>query len=189
MGVCCLWAPVKLQKGAAGSHVAPFHLGSLLLLTQCRRESAPFLCSLSILALQPVGICPKACIYVFLSVKKRSHRKYIKPNYYTVWYAASIKIIPWSAAPVLETVNYLSLTVSINHGSLFGGLWGRWGASRGAALLVGKWDGNTWLPRLTTAGASATPQPSERAGGLGDGGEGFGKSAVCGKAVKAGSWS
>lgn len=67
---------------------------------------------------------------------------------------------------------------------MFDGLWGRWGARTGAALLVGRWDGNSWLPSLATAGALATPQPSERAGGLGDG-----KSAVCGKAVKAGNWS
>lgn len=46
-----------------------FHLGSLFLLTQCRRESSSFLCSLSILSLQPVGICPKACIQ--LSMKKK----------------------------------------------------------------------------------------------------------------------
>lgn len=75
----------------------------------------------------------------------------------------------------------------INHKAMVDGLRGRWGARRGAALLVGKWDGNIWFPRLATAGASATPQPSARAGGLGDWGEGFGKSAVCGKAVKAGS--
>lgn len=78
----------------------------------------------------------------------------------------------------------MSLTLSINHKAMFDGLWGRWGARRGAALLVGRWDGNTWLPSLTTAGALAIPQPSERAGGLGDWGEGFGKNAVCRKQSK-----
>jgi len=65
---------------------------------------------------------------------------------------------------------------------MFGGLWGRCGAGREAAQLAGEQDGNTRLPSLTTAGATATPQPSDWAGGLGDWGEGFGESAGCGKA-------
>lgn len=79
-------------------------------------------------------------------------------------------------------VSHLSLTIPINHKGMFGGLWGRWEARREAAQLAGERDGNTRLPSLTAAGVPATPQPSDWAGGLGDWGEGFGESAICGKA-------
>lgn len=39
---------------------------------------------------------------------------------------------------LLESISYLSLTISINHKTMFDGLWGRWGARKGAALLVGR---------------------------------------------------
>lgn len=82
---------------------------------------------------------------------------------------------------MLESVSHLSLTIPIYYKGMFGGLWGRWGARSEAAQLAGEQDGNTWLPSLAAAGAAATPQPSDWAEGLGDGGEGFGESAVCGK--------
>lgn len=79
---------------------------------------------------------------------------------------------------MLESVSHFSLTVSINHKGMFGGLWGRWEARREVAQLAGEQDGNTQLPGLTTV----PPQPSDQAGGLGDWGEGFGENVVCGKA-------
>lgn len=162
LGFCCLWAQASPRNEQRD-------LSSWQLVSSDTMQKRKLI--LSVFPLYPVtaasGHMPKSMHTAFYE-KKRSHRKYIKPSCYTVWYAASIQVIPWSAPPVLESVSYLSLTISIHHKGMFDGLWGRWGARRGAALLVGRWDGNSWLPSLATAGALATPQPSERAGGLGD---------------------
>lgn len=59
------------------------------------------------------------------------------------------------------------------------------GAGREAAQLAGEQNRKARLPSLTAAGATATPQPSDWAGRLGDRGEGCGERTGCGKAAHA----